>query len=186
MLPLFFLAVQAAPAVPPAPPAPWELHRGGDATASTGTWASAAAMSADRNGRLTVRCDRVNEPTVSVQFATRQPLAAGDPRPVSISVDGGVPITATWAFPGRAAVTSDPATVTQLTVAIATAHTITATTTDAGHPVSFTFAGPANPDAVHQVVEACGYTFGTVPAPVAPATPPGSMPAPASSPTPGS
>lgn len=166
MLPLFLLALQAAPAAPAAPvtpPTPWELRQGGDPAAAGGTWSSAAAMSDDRNGRLTVRCDRVNQPTVSVQFATREPLTAGDPHPVTITVDGGAPITTPWAFPGRAAVTSDPAVVTQLTVAMATARTITAQTTDGTRSVSYTFAGPASPESIQRVVEACGYTFGTAP-----------------------
>ena len=168
MLTLLLLALQAVPAT--VPPAPWQLHQGTDAAANT-SWASAAAMSADRNYRLTVRCDRTGEPTVSIQFAARQPLTAGAAHTVTIAVDGAAPIPADWQFPGRAAVISDPAMVTALTVAMANAQQITVSTTDSAGAVSASVPGPAGNPSLAAVLTACGYTLGQVPAPTASPTP---------------
>ena|SRR5882757_3963813 len=164
MIPLLFLLLQAAAA--PAPTAPWAPVTKTDAATGASSMSS-YALSRDGNARLTVRCDRAAEPVVSVQLRTRQPLAAGADRPVSVTVDGGAPIAGNWEFPGAATFVRDGATVTQLTVALGSAHEIKVRTTDASNAVvEAVFDGPGNPASITQVVEACGYSFGVVPPPV--------------------
>ena len=135
---------------------------------------SVSATSQDGNARLVVRCDRRVDNVVSIQFIPTTPFAAATPRPVSITVDGGTPLGTNWDFPGRGAVISDSAVVTNLTVAIAHGKTIKVHVIDPSEKaMDATFAGPPGEAPIKQVVESCGYTFGVVPEAQAapPATP---------------
>lgn len=168
MLPLFLLLQAAAAPAPATAPAPWTLQTRTD-PASGATATFAAARSRDGKARLVVRCDRVGEPAVSVQFQTREPaLGAADDHLVSLAADGAAPIDAVWRFPGNAALIAEPEAVTRLAVAIAAAREVSVTTTDGASPLLAIFDGPAGTSAVGQVLAACGYTLGVVPPPIKP------------------
>jgi len=125
---------------------------------------SVSATSQDGNARLVVRCDRRIDNVVSIQFIPTAPFAAATPRPVSITVDGGTPLGTNWDFPGRGAVISDPAVVTNLTVVIAHGKTIKVHVIDPSEkPLDAVFSGPPSEAPIKQVIESCGYTFGVVP-----------------------
>ncbi|OYW21585.1 MAG: hypothetical protein B7Z43_10025 [Sphingomonas sp. 12-62-6] len=123
-------------------------------------------MTADRNARLVVRCDRVAEPVVSIQMRIRAGIAAAPDHAVSVGIDGGAPIVTPWEFPGTAIMNRATAAVTQLTVAMNGAKTISIATTDGESPVSLTFDGLNGGGGIKDVLTACGYEFGVVPKPV--------------------
>ncbi len=164
---LALLQTFAPPPAPVAPPPPWTVVTRTDATTGA-TSTSAAAYTADRGGRLVVRCDRVAEPVVSIQLRTKAGLAAADDHIVSISVDGGTAIATAWEFPGSAAMNRAAGDVTQLTLAMSSAKSITAMTTDGTAPVSLTFVGPGSGSGIKDVLAACGYQLGVVPPPAPP------------------
>jgi len=166
-------AAPAVPAPPAPPPPPWTPRMKVDPVTNKPS-GSVSVTSADGNSRLVVRCDRRGDNVVSIQFIPTPPFAAATPRPVSITVDGGTALGANWDFPGRGAVVSDEAIVTNLTVAIAHGRNIKVRVIDpAEKPLDATFAGPPSDAPIRQVVESCGYTFGVVPVHEAapPATP---------------
>lgn len=162
---LLALLQTAAPPAPPAPPPlPWTPVTRTDA-ASGQVSVSAATVTADRSARLVVRCDRAAEPVVSIQMRTKAGLAAAPDHVVSVSVDGGAPIEVVWEFPGIATMNREVGAITRLTLAMSAARSITVTTLDGTTPVSFSFAGPGSGSGIKDVLTACGYELGVVPAP---------------------
>ncbi len=168
------MALQAAaPAAAAPPPAPWTPRMKMDPVTNKPS-GSVSATSTDGNSRLVVRCDRRGDNVVSIQFIPNVPFIAATPRPVSITIDGGTALGANWEFPGRGAVVSDEAIVTNLTVAIAHGKSIKVHVIDPFEkPLDAIFAGPPSEAPIKQVVESCGYVFGVVPVHEAapPATP---------------
>ena len=166
MLTLLFL-LQAA-AVAPAPNAPWTAQTRTDAAGRVST--SAFVLSGNGDARLMVRCDRAGDPGVSLILRTRtKPLDAGDNHVVTVTVDGGKPIDAVWQFPAGAALLSEPEAVTALTTAIDGGASVRLDTDDGGSHVVATFPGAKGHSGVRDVLAACGYALGVVPAPVKPA-----------------
>lgn len=165
MFPLFLmLQAAAAPASPP--PAPWTaITRTNPANGTTAT--SAYAMSRDGSTRLTVRCDTVKEPVVSIQMRTRTPMAAGPDQVVTFTADGSDPIPAAWQFPGVAMLNTNPSAVTGMTAALVKAHKVVVTTGEGPLASSVEFDGPASADGIKAVLAACGYELGVVPPPPA-------------------
>lgn len=170
MISILFALLQSttAAATPAAPPPPWTAMSRTDAASGISS-TSAFAFTSDHSARLVVRCDRVAEPVVSIQMRTKAGFAAGDDHIVSVSVDGGTPIDSTWEFPGTATMNREPSTITQLTVAMNSAKSITVTTTDGTASVSQIFPGPGASAGIKDVLSACGYEFGVVPQPAKPA-----------------
>jgi hypothetical protein len=177
MLPIALLVLQAAtpaaaPAAQAAPaPAPWSVRERpdtGNGVAST----SASAVARDGSSRLTVKCDRATESIVSVQFIAKQPLqTASDTgefadKQVAMRFNGGAAIADNWQFRSSAAYIASSAPVTALTVELAKAKEIKVeTTTATNFAFSATFDGPATSAPIVQVLTACGYKLGEVPAP---------------------
>lgn len=160
------LALQAAaPApTPAAPVAPWTPRLRADPTTGLKS-GSVSASSNEGNGRLTVRCDHAGEGIVSIQFLPTQPFAAATDRPVSIQIDGEPALGANWEFPGRATLVRDEAIVTTLSAAIARAKQIKIRIIDPqDQPILATLSGPPSAAPIKQVLEACGYVLGQVPA----------------------
>jgi hypothetical protein len=161
MLPLILL-LQAAAA--PAAPAPWTaIERpvpDSDVKAMV-----AYATSRDSSARMTVRCDRVKVPVVSIQIRTRTPMAAAADGAVAVTFDTAEPITAMWEFPGMAMLTSDPATVTAVTSGLVKARTVSVATGEGPTLLTEEFEGPASGDGIKAVLAACGYQLGVVPMP---------------------
>jgi hypothetical protein len=149
-----------------APPAPWTAIDKTDPT--TGKKAMAAYANAkDGSARMTVRCDTAVEPVVSIQVRTRMPLDAAEDHPVAVKFDGADPITANWEFPGKAMLTSNPATVTSLISGLVKAQTVSITSGTGPSMVTTVFDGPSSPDGIKAVLAACGYEIGVVPPPPA-------------------
>lgn len=71
-----------------------------------------------------------------------------------------------WEFPGTATMNRATTAVTQLTVAMNGAKTITVSTTDGETPVTLSFDGPNGSGGIKDVLAACGYEFGVVPQPI--------------------
>jgi hypothetical protein len=170
---LLTLLLQAAPAPAPAsPPAPWVPRE--RANAGGGSSLTASTTASDGSSRLVVKCDRGAEPVVSVQFIAKQPLqVAGDDgsypdKVVALRFDNGPAIGYTWQLRGNAAYDAAPADVTALTMFLVKAKSVRVETTNgAGFAFNATFAAPPSDAPVRQVLSACGYTLGTVPAPLA-------------------
>ncbi len=161
MFPLILL-LQAAATPAPAAPAPWSaVTRTNPADGTKAT--SAFAMSRDGSARLTVRCDTVKMPVVSIQLRTRTPMPSGPDQAVSVKIDSADPIPAAWQFPGVAMLNTNPATVTSVTSELVNAHKIVITTGEGPMSVSEEFDGPASPDGIKAVLDACGYQLGVVP-----------------------
>lgn len=163
MLPLILL-LQAASAPTPPAPAPWTAVErpvaGSDVKAMV-----AFATARDASARMTVRCDRVKEPVVSIQIRTRVPMEAAPDRTVAVKFDTAEPIMATWQFPGVAMLTSDPAIVTAVTSGLVNAHTVSVATGEGPTLMTAEFEGPASGDGIKAVLAACGYQLGVVPTP---------------------
>lgn len=171
------LLLQAA-ATPPAPPlAPWTPVARTNAAGVHSMVASTNA--ADGSARLVVKCDRLTEGVVSIQFIPKERLVAGGVQPVSLQFDGGTPMGTNWERMGGAALTREDGAVTTLVAAIAHARTIKLHTGDGGAPPrDVAFTGPPSDAPMRQVLAACGYTLGQVPVRA-------SAPAPAPAPTSG-
>lgn len=163
MFPLVLLLQAAAtPAPPPPAPAPWSaVTRTNPADGTKAT--SAFAMSRDGSARLTVRCDTVKMPVVSIQLRTRAPMAASGDQAVSVKIDSADPIQAAWQFPGVAMLNTSPEIVTSVTAALVNAHSIVVATGPGPLTINEEFDGPASPDGIKAVLDACGYQIGVVP-----------------------
>lgn len=175
---MFALLLQAAaPAPGPAPApgaAPWAVTEiagaNGPRSASTSTTEAGGA-------RLAVRCDRVGDPVVSIQFLPRTKLRTLGVQPVTLQLDGGTPLTDNWELLGGGAIERSDAAVTTLAAAIARARAIKVRSFDqSGAAIDLSFTGPASDAPIRRVLTACGYVLGQIPA--------RSAPAPAPSPTP--
>ena len=173
ILALLLQAAAAAPAPPPPPPVPWTAVVRGDAAAGNLS-VSAYAYSRTAGSRLAVRCDARADKVVSIQFRAPDSLGDGPMRPLSLTIDSGIPLIANWEFlSGIALEREDPA-VTTIVAAFAHAKEIKLHTSNlAGEPIDAVFDGPASDAGLNQVLAACGYTMGVVPvrAPTPAATP---------------
>ena len=177
MLLLMLLQAAAVPAAAPAPLPEWAPNVKIDPATKLGS-VSASAHSTDGKARLVVRCDLPNAESkaASVQFIPKPPFAKASPRPVTITADDGGALGSNWEFPGGGAYIANDAIVTTLTVAIAHAKTIKVRAIGTDNvPIDATFAGPGSETAIRQVLDACGYVFGQMPAP--PPPPPAAKPA---------
>ncbi len=157
------LLLQAATPAP-APVAPWAAV---EHTTPQGTRSIAAsAFSADGSARLVVRCDRVREPVVSIQFIPREQGRRFGMQPVALQFDGGTPLVDNWEVMGIGLIERDEAAMTTLSNGIAHARSIKLHSVDANDAaVDLVFMGPANDAPIRRVVEACGFTLGQVPRP---------------------
>ncbi|MEG3147044.1 hypothetical protein U1839_20525 [Sphingomonas sp. RT2P30] len=170
MISILAMLLQAAAPAPtaaptPAPaPAPWTAIVRGDAAAgnlSTSTY----VMAHDAGGRLAVRCDARADKVVSIQFRAPADLGVGPVRPVRLIIDGGTPLIANWEFISGVALEREDAAVTTITTAFAQAKQIKLHTSNlAGEPIDAVFDGPASAAGLTQVLAACGYTLGQIPA----------------------
>lgn len=161
---LTLILLQAAQVTTPS--VPWAPRERTDATTGARS-VTAGATSRERNARLSLRCD-AQVPVVSIQYIPREPLGAGPDRMVSLSFDGGPAVTLLWEFPGTASFVRDPASVTALTIQMASAKTIRVEAqSTAGTTVAATFDGPGNDASIKSVLTACEYTLGMVPPPQA-------------------
>jgi hypothetical protein len=182
MISAFLMLLQAAAPAPAAsaaapaaatPPAPWALRTRTDA-ASGAVATSASATARDGSSRMVLRCDKVSDPVVSLQFITKQVLANAEKgvfaeKPVSARFDAGPALEYNWEFTTTAAYIRDPIAVTALAVELAKAKEVKVSTTNANKFVfEGTIDGPAGNASIGQVLAACGYVLGQVPAPVAP------------------
>lgn len=159
LLPML-LILQTVPAA--APVVPWTPRERTDAATGARS-VTAGANSREKNARLSLRCD-AQVPVVSIQYIPREPLGAGPERSVSVSFDGGPPVTLDWEFPGTAAFVRDTPSVTALTIEMAKAKAIRVEAmSTAGTNVAATFDGPGSDAPVKAVLTACGYTLGEVP-----------------------
>ena len=127
----------------------------------------AGTPSSDGNARLVIRCDSGKEQVVSVQLFAK---TGGAPdRPVTMTIDTGMPLGANWEFIDRGAYIREDIGVTTLTTAIAGGKVIKVhTTTPTAEAIDATFAGPPSAEPVRAVLAACGYTLGTPPVRVDP------------------
>lgn len=157
------LLLQAA-APSPAPVAPWTPV---ERTTPQGTRSIAAsAFSADGSSRLVVRCDRVGEPVVSIQFIPREQGRRFGVQPVALQFDGGTPMVDNWEVMGVGLIEREQAAMTTLSNGIAHARSIKLHSVDPNDAaLDLVFAGPATDAPIRRVVEACGATLGQVPRP---------------------
>ncbi|MET0309079.1 MAG: hypothetical protein ABW023_10275 [Sphingomonas sp.] len=122
--------------------------------------ATALIRSTDGNTRLVVRCDTADHPIISVQFLTKPPMTAGDPRSVQVTLDSGMAEISTWQFPGQGAYNGEAVEVFMIVDGISKAKAIDVATDDgAGNPVSGHFAGPGGDDMFRKVYAACGLPY---------------------------
>jgi len=172
MISAVLMLLQAAAPAAVAPLGPWVLRTRTDA-ASGSVATSASATARDGSSRMVLRCDRVSDPVVSLQFITKQVLANDDKgafaeKPVSVRFDNGPAIEYNWEFTATAAYIRDSAAVTALVVELAKAKEVKVSTTNATKFVfEGTIDGPAGNAAIGQVLTACGYVLGQVPVPAA-------------------
>jgi len=168
MISILTMLLQAAAPVPaatptPAPVVPWTAVTRGDAASGTLS-SSVYVFSRTPGSRLAVRCDARADKVVSLQFRGPGDLGAGPVRPVSLIVDGGIPLIANWEFISGIALEREDAAVTTITTALAHAREFKIHTTNlAGEPVDAVFDGPASTAGLTQVLATCGYTLGTIP-----------------------
>lgn len=162
---ILLLLAQAAPGNGTTAPAPlsaptgWAERTG--ESLNTGTrFAAASVYASDGGGRLTVRCDMVKEPIVSVQFIPKVKPGVADPHSVNVKFDAAPAKATNWEFPGPGVLTRDPDNVFALVSGIASAQHIQVLTTDAdGAPLSASFDGPGNDAMFRNVYEACGLPY---------------------------
>ncbi len=160
---MLLLAQAATPAPVPAPT--WKIT---DRTSAAGIRSVAATvLGIDGVSRFVLKCDVAQEPIVSLQFL--QPAALGQaPKPVSLRFDNGFANTDEWQIASIGAYISDADAVTRLTGLLAKAKTIAVETTNASNfAIQASFPAPGGDAVVRQVLGACGYTLGVVPAPPA-------------------
>ena len=168
------MLIQAAAASPT--PAPWTAL---DRSVAGGAHAmSAAAPALDGGGRLVVRCDHAGDAVVSIQYIPATPFPIGGMQPVSLQFDGGTPMVANWERMGGGAIERLDGAVTTLTTALVKARRVRLHTSDGGGAAhDADFVGPASDTGVRAVLQACGYTLGSVPDRVAAAPAPAAAPA---------
>jgi hypothetical protein len=151
-------AVPAQTTPAPAPAAGWTFRESSDPAKPKS--ATALIRAADGNSRLVVRCDTADHPIVSVQFLTKPPMAAGDPRTVQVTLDNGMADISTWQFPGQGAYNGEAVEVFMIVDEISKAKVIDIATDDgAGNTVGGHFTGPGGDGLFRQVYAACGLPF---------------------------
>ena len=157
------LSILLQTAAPAPAPAPWTVSTRPNAD-PTVTSTVTSTPSLDNSAKLVVRCDAGKVKVVSIQLFTRTPLGGPPNRPVSVTIDGAMPLIDNWEFVEKGAFSRADGAVTTMTTAIASGKAIKLhTTTSTGEPIDATFAGPPSDASIKSVLAGCDYTLGTVP-----------------------
>jgi hypothetical protein len=157
----FALAAQdAAPAQVAAPTqavAGWTYRESSDPAKPRS--ATAAIRIAD-GARLVVRCDTVQVPIVSVQYLPKPPLAAGESRIVTLTLDEAQADMTSWQFPGSGAYNGEATEVFLIADEIAKAKKVRVTLQDGDKVIDSAFDGPGGDTMFRKVYAVCGLPYG--------------------------
>jgi hypothetical protein len=155
----FLLAFALAPqnAAPAQPAAGWTYRESSDPAKPK---SATAAIRAEDGTRLVVRCDTVQVPIVSVQYLPKPPLAAGDSRIVTLTLDEAQADMTTWQFPGSGAYNGEAGEVFLIADEIARAKKVRVTLQDGDKMIDTAFAGPGDDTMFRKVYAVCGLPYG--------------------------
>ncbi|MBC9032111.1 hypothetical protein IAG41_06875 [Sphingomonas sp. JC676] len=158
MLSFLFAFALAAQNATPAPAAMgWTFRESSDPAKPKS--ATAAIRVAD-GSRLLVRCDTVQVPIVSVQYMPKPPLAAGESRIVTLTLDEAQADMTTWQFPGNGAYNGEAGEVFLIADEIAKAKKVRVTLQDGDKMIDTSFEGPGDDTMFRKVYAVCGLPYG--------------------------